>query len=76
MTDVKSTEEQTLGGEVNYCCEGCEKVVPDDKSRCTAYEFPEMKWRLGICPLATHVKAVVKAPKEKIRAGQQKQKKH
>jgi len=69
------TEERVLGGEVNYCCEGCGRVDHKDKSRCTAYKFPWMMWRLGICPLATHVEVAVKKTKTKVRVGQQKQKK-
>jgi hypothetical protein len=43
--------------------------------RCQAYLYPDMKWRLGNCPLATHLTAVIEEQKGKRRVGQQKQKK-
>jgi hypothetical protein len=58
---------------VNYCCEGCGRVDVEDKSVCMVYAFPATRWRLGNCPLATHVKAAIKAVRTKVRVGQQKQ---
>lgn len=60
---------------VNYCCEGCDRVCVEDPSVCTAYAFPDSRWKHGICALATHVHAVVETPQVKVRVGQQKQKK-
>jgi len=78
MTDVVCIEKQeeapVHGGDVNYCCEGCDKVIPEDHSRCVAYRDPAVMWRLGTCPLATHIKTTV-AKTTKVRVGQQKQSK-
>jgi len=60
---------------VNYCCEGCDRVDPEDHSVCTAYAFPDSRWKLGICALATHIKAVVSKTAARVRVGQQKQNK-
>jgi hypothetical protein len=49
-------------------CEYLEK----DSDYCSAYAFPETRWRLGKCPLATHLEIESKK-KEKVRVGQQKQ---
>ena len=54
-------------------CKGCEKAVVEI-NMCSAYVNPGSKWRLGNCPLATHIVIVDKST-QKIRAGQQKQKK-
>jgi hypothetical protein len=78
MTDVNITnkeQEEVRGGDVNYCCEGCNRVAPEDHSRCTVYINPDVIWRRGNCPLASHIK-VESAKKSKVRVGQQKQKKH
>jgi len=40
---------------------------------CTVYINPKSRWRLGPCPLATHVSTQEEKPKTKIRVGQQKQ---
>jgi len=78
MTNVACIEKQeeapVRGGDVNYCCEGCDKVAPEDHSRCVAYRDPDVLWRRGRCPLASHIKAVSTVSK-KLRVGQQKQKK-
>ena len=44
---------------------------------CVSYWDPSAKWRLGDCPLADpHLRSVQEVKKEKVRVGQQKQKKH
>jgi hypothetical protein len=60
-------------------CEGCKKVVAvpspyQDFIHCEVYAFPPAKWRLGTCPMATHVEKAVES-QQKVRVGQQKQKK-
>jgi hypothetical protein len=60
---------------VNYCCEGCGRVDPEDHSVCTAYAFPDSRWKHGVCALATHVMVAVEKTNTKVRVGQQKQKK-
>ena len=39
-------------------CEGCQKVkeFPSGKY-CISFPDPSMKWRMGTCSMATHVKA-------------------
>lgn len=57
-------------------CDGCERIQPEETGRlCSAFAFPDTKWRLGPCSLATHVKAETAKGGEKQRVGQQKQKK-
>ena len=54
-------------------CIGCDRIVELDESQtCNAYEFPRLKWRLGNCPLASHVRSIVREDEEKQRVGQQK----
>jgi hypothetical protein len=53
-------------------CIGCENIEGDV---CRIWASPAAKWRLGACPSATHVKPGTKGPEEKVRVGQQKQKK-
>jgi hypothetical protein len=53
-------------------CKGCENVEGDV---CRIWVSPAAKWRMGVCPSATHVKVDVKSREEKVRVGQQKQKK-
>jgi hypothetical protein len=64
----------------------CKKVIEDelticsrsDGEVCRAYAFPEAKWRSQDCPLADSFLQTVAAddtPTEKVRVGQQKQKK-
>jgi hypothetical protein len=56
-------------------CVGCERVHPEEKV-CVAYLYPAEKWRLGNCPMATHVtEQADDSKKGKVRVGQQKQKK-
>jgi hypothetical protein len=54
-------------------CEGCERV--DVEKKCNAYIDPSAKWRLGPCPLATHVTVDSQGTSGKVRVGQQKSKK-
>jgi hypothetical protein len=51
----------------------CEKI---DGEYCSIYPFPAAMWRHGrICLMATHCKFVESGRSEKVRVGQQKQKK-
>ncbi|MFP5212018.1 MAG: PxxKW family cysteine-rich protein [Acidobacteriota bacterium] len=54
-------------------CDGCDNIEQGDK--CKIWVNPAAKWRLGTCPSATHVKVEAKQPEQKVRVGQQKQKK-
>lgn len=47
----------------------------DEACRCTAYAFPNTKWKTGWCPLATHFNPIQEEAGVKVRVGQQKQKK-
>jgi len=51
-------------------CEGCAKI---ENGYCKMYINPAAKWKLGICPGATHVKKETKEERRR-RLGQQKQK--
>ncbi|GLI32884.1 PxxKW family cysteine-rich protein [Desulforhabdus amnigena] len=53
-------------------CNGCGNIEED---KCRIWTTPAAKWRMGKCPSATHVKIEVKGTEQKIRVGQQKQKK-
>jgi len=57
-------------------CEGCERTeVINDQELCLAYLTPAEHWRLGDCPLGTHVVTMVSEQQQgKKRVGQQKQK--
>lgn len=52
-------------------CIGCDKV---ENGFCISYLFPDKKWRLCDCPLASHIVKKIE-DKTKTRVGQQKQKK-
>jgi hypothetical protein len=42
-------------------CEGCDRVVAVEEGKfCAAVPNPEVKWRMGSCNLATHVKSAAK----------------
>ena len=57
-------------------CNGCERVLSENGGQnCAAFAFPDTKWRLGPCSMATHIKAETGKAGEKQRVGQQKQKK-
>jgi hypothetical protein len=53
-------------------CVGCDNV---EGEYCRIWLVPAAKWRLGTCPSATHIKVEVKTMEQKLRVGQQKQKK-
>lgn len=54
-------------------CSGCGNIEGD---LCRIWISPAAKWRMGTCPSATHVSVqVVEAAEQKVRVGQQKQKK-
>ena len=57
-------------------CTGCERISANESAGklCSAFAFPETKWRLGACSMATHIQTASKNT-EKQRVGQQKQKK-
>lgn len=61
--------DKCLNGEGGASCERIENGY------CKVYIFPEVKWRGGNCPMATHLKKKELNIKEqnKIRVGQQKQ---
>lgn len=57
-------------------CDGCDRIQAEGASRlCSTFAFPDTKWRLGACSMATHVKTEASKGGEKQRVGQQKQKK-
>ncbi len=53
-------------------CAGCSHI---DGQFCSIWVSPTAKWRLGNCPSATHIKLGIHEPEQKVRVGQQKQKK-
>ncbi len=53
-------------------CTGCDNIEGD---KCRIWASPAAKWRIGKCPSATHVKVEVQQTEQKVRLGQQKQKK-
>jgi hypothetical protein len=52
-------------------CTGCTNVQGEN---CRIWASPATKWRIGTCPSATHVKPEAKTAEQKVRVGQQKQK--
>ncbi|MDR1044655.1 MAG: PxxKW family cysteine-rich protein [Candidatus Adiutrix sp.] len=57
-------------------CRGCDRVFSAEGGQsCSAFAFPDTKWRLGFCSMATHIKTETGKTGEKQRVGQQKQKK-
>jgi|WetSurSiteA1Bulk_404760.scaffolds.fasta_scaffold01106_9 hypothetical protein len=48
----------------------CKRIIQEDK--CQVFGFPQSKWKVSVCPMATHV--IKEVVKEKQRVGQQKQK--
>ncbi|THB63733.1 MAG: hypothetical protein D6E12_16235 [Desulfovibrio sp.] len=41
-------------------CDGCERIKEFEGEKfCGSYPSPEMKWKLGACNFATHVKATL-----------------
>jgi hypothetical protein len=55
--------------------EGAKEVTVDETCRCDAYINPSVWWNRGGCPLASHWKEINETQQEKVRMGQQKQKK-
>ena len=65
--------------------EKCSAVIDDkpfkcskaDGEHCSVYAFPAAKWRIGDCPMASLELRTTfeEKPKDKVRVGQQKQKK-
>ncbi len=53
-------------------CLGCANI---EGEFCKIWVSPATKWRMGTCPSATHIKVDITAPEQKVRVGQQKQKK-
>jgi len=53
--------------------ESCGRI---ENGYCKVYIFPEIKWKLGNCPMATHLKKkeLGRGEQAKVRIGQQKQK--
>ena len=42
-------------------CEGCGKSLPEAGAQvCSVYLIPSSKWRIGKCPMATHIKKEIK----------------
>jgi hypothetical protein len=57
-------------------CEGCDRVLSSGETKyCAVFPDPSVKWRLGNCNMATHIKTETKGTDAKVRVGQQKQKK-
>ncbi|MDR0356057.1 MAG: PxxKW family cysteine-rich protein [Deltaproteobacteria bacterium] len=57
-------------------CEGCDRVQTFGEQKfCNCSPDPSIRWRLGNCSLATHIKVESKQDSSKVRVGQQKQKK-
>lgn len=55
-------------------CQGCDRAKPyTDGVYCLSFPDPEVKWRTGICAMATHIKLDAKGADAKVRVGQQKQ---
>ena len=53
-------------------CAGCDNI---EGEYCRIWASPNAKWRMGRCPSATHVKVDIAKEEQKVRVGQQKQKK-
>ena len=48
-------------------CKGCQKAQDFSAGRyCIAFPDPAAKWRVGICNMATHIKAEIKKTNGKI----------
>ena len=67
------TEKTKTGKVVDVILGPCKRI---DGNLCNACLSPEIKWKLGMCNLATHASIINETSGEKVRAGQQKQKKH
>ncbi|MDR1110396.1 MAG: PxxKW family cysteine-rich protein [Deltaproteobacteria bacterium] len=68
-----------LGGacrSIHEKCEGCDRVQAiGEKKFCATFPDPNVRWRVGNCSMATHIKSETKSDAGKVRVGQQKQKK-
>jgi len=53
-------------------CNGCDNI---EGEFCRIWAVPAAKWRMGVCPSASHTKIEAKEREEKVRVGQQKQRK-
>jgi len=55
-------------------CDGCDKIEDvKGKRLCKTYIFPDKKWKLGNCPVATHISTIIQEEQQgKKRIGQQK----
>lgn len=71
MTETNTVAEHMVKETINEECNGCSKVAED--STCSAYPKPSVWWRRGRCPLADHVDVKQVNNGEKVRVGQQKQ---
>ncbi len=60
-----------MQGNIHKKCDGCKHV---EGTVCDAYVKPEVKWRIGNCPLASHITNTITS-NVKVRVGQQKQRK-
>lgn len=60
---------ECIGDETNPC-----KRIEQGTELCLVYINPSHRWKLGICPLATHVITRIEGDQGKTRVGQQKQK--
>ena len=65
---------------IDKCMQGedgqsCKRI---ENGYCKVYIFPEAKWRVGNCPMATHLEKSELSKKDqiKVRVGQQKQKRN
>ena len=60
----------TIGGacqEVVEQCEGCGRIMELESGRyCQTFPEPSKKWKVGICNMATHVKATTEEKVQKI----------
>jgi hypothetical protein len=77
---VKTDQENSLSanalGLIDEKCEGCDRIKMDNNQKlCAAFPVPSVRWRLGNCNMATHIKTGTKTEASKVRVGQQKQKK-
>lgn len=61
---------------VSQCTKDGHTCSRAEDAHCGVYAFPEMKWRLGDCPMADkELRTVVEMAAKRVRQGQQKQKK-
>jgi hypothetical protein len=76
IREIQALNEQKGVTVIVEKCQGCDRTnVVGDLVYCAAFTTPALKWRLGNCNMATHIKVETKGGAEKVRVGQQKQKK-